>query len=80
MQSEKTGRGIVSTYVCNHVSGADGPILVAALNGKLSFMAGAFLKNIPIIGYAIQCLGGLFVPRFGSPEDKQAFMDVFAER
>ena len=69
-----------STFISNHCGLVDGFTLPWALNGDFAFAAGAFVKNIPIVGNYIVATEGLFVPRSGNPEDKQKFVDGMAQR
>ena len=38
------------TYVMNHICAYDGTLLFWALNGDISFLAGDFVRKIPLLG------------------------------
>ena len=63
--NKETG-GIVSTICSNHVSCFDIQTLATCMKGNVTFAAGAFTKNVPIIGGITKLLGCVFVPRAGS--------------
>lgn len=72
--------GRVSTYVANHTSGLDGPVMLNALSGDVSFIAMDSLEKVPIVGYLIKAAGGIFAPRGSSLEVKQKMVDMMDER
>ena len=55
-----------STYICNHVGYADPTAIWCALSGKVTYLAAAHTKNIPLYGTMIQQSEGIFCPR-GDP-------------
>lgn len=71
----------ISTYACNHVSGMDAVVLLVAMDGECSFLAGDFLMNVPVVGFLIRCCDGFFVPKpTGSKESRLAFCEKLAKR
>jgi hypothetical protein len=69
-ESYKRPNGRVSTYVTNHISGVDVPVMGALLEGDCSVLAGAFIRNVPLIGFIMNCTEGLYAPRGGTAEAK----------
>ncbi len=59
----------ISTYVSNHSSWLDVPILIANL--KTAFASKGSFKTTPIFGIIVQSLGCLFISRGGTAEEKE---------
>lgn len=59
------------TYVSNHIGWSDGCLYFWALHGDIAFLAGDFVKNIPLVGYIVSATEGIFCPRGGTTEAKQ---------
>jgi hypothetical protein len=79
-ESYKRPNGRVSTYVANHVSGIDVPVIGSLLAGDCSALAGAFIRNVPIVGFVMDCNEGLYAPRGGSAEAKQKTVELIETR
>jgi len=73
-------RGKVSTYIAPHCSALDGPIIANATNGKVSFVAGDFIKGWPFFGFCAQAAKCIFVPRGGSPQALEKTLSLIGER
>lgn len=69
-------KGAVPTYVAPHCSALDGPALVNATKGKVSFVAGDFIRKWPMFGFMNEALKSIFVPRGGTPEALQNTLDM----
>ncbi len=63
------------TVVINHTTGIDALVAVALLNGKVCFLVGDHIRNVPIVSYLIIASGGLFAPRGGTTEAKDAIVE-----
>lgn len=59
------------TYICNHTGFMDVPPLLTLTKGDISFLGGEFIKDIPIINRLMVLSESLFVPRAGTPQEKQ---------
>ena len=66
MKDYKAPKGIVPTIISPHCSSFDIQALATALDGNITFAAGAFLKDIPFLAGIAELLGCVFVPRNGS--------------
>ena len=73
-------KGRVPKYIAPHVSCFDPNSLIVAMEGDISFMAGAFMKKTPGLGNIASMIGCLFVPRAGTPEQKQKVIDILNQR
>lgn len=60
--------GRVSKRVAPHVSIFDVQVMGLAFAGDVSFVAGAFLKDVPFLGSLCKTLGCVLVPRGGNKE------------
>lgn len=60
-------QGKVPSYLLPHCSALDGPCITRATAGKISFVAGDFIKGWPFFGFVAQAIKCIFVPRGGSP-------------
>lgn len=69
---EKKGIHKVPTTVINHTTGIDAFVATNHFNGQACFLVGDHIKNIPMISYLIIASGGLFAPRGGTPEAREA--------
>jgi 1-acyl-sn-glycerol-3-phosphate acyltransferase len=65
----------VPTVVMNHTTGIDALVAVALFNGKVCFLVGDHIRNVPFINYLIIASGGLFVPRGGTTAEKDATIE-----
>lgn len=63
-------------FVGNHQSGMDIPILIAALGGRVSFMAKASLFRIPVFGWAMSRYGYVPVDRSNARQTLRNFEKV----
>lgn len=63
-----------ATYVSNHSGICDAFAVAWALSGDFGFFGGAFIKAIPLVRDIVTATEGLFVPRKGTPEEKEAFV------
>ena len=72
--------GTVPTYVSNHISGTDIPILLEALSGDLSFIAGEEHRNLPFIGLFVKANQSIFVPRGGSDKARDQIIKIICDR
>lgn len=72
--------GRVSKYISPHVSILDVLIHFVALDGDVSFAAGAFVGDVPLIGDIAKKIGCVFVPRSGSKEVLGKTMDSLMNR
>ena len=73
-------QGRVSKVVSNHVSFFDGPALLTAFDGDVSFVAGAFIKDLPGLGALLKNMGSVFVPRAGSKDQLEKTLEVMLQR
>lgn len=64
------------THVSNHVGATDGTLYFWALNGNISFLAGDFVRKIPLFGFIVSVGEGIFCPRGGSTEAKQETVNL----
>ena len=67
-----------STIVSNHSSWIDNGVLTKHLH--CSFAASAEIENFPFVGTITSSTGALYIPRFGSKEDKSKVFDIIKER
>jgi hypothetical protein len=72
------GPKYLSTYVSNHSSWLDVPILIANL--KPAFASKNTLKKTPIFGIIVQSLGCLFISRGASAEKRDQIVNQIGER
>ena len=63
-----------------HCSALDGPAIACALKGKVSFVAGDFLKKWPLFGFVARSINCIFVPRGGTPEALTKTLNLIAGR
>jgi len=68
-QEKQKITGRVSKIISPHVSCFDVQTLNYAFNGDVSYVAGAFVKDIPGLGGLARKLGTVFVPRSGSKDE-----------
>lgn len=68
----------LSTYVSNHTSWLDVPILIANL--KSAFASKKTFKKTPIFGIIVQSLGCLFISRGASPDKREKIVQQIGER
>lgn len=63
----------LSTYVSNHTSWLDVPILISNL--RPAFASKRTFKNVPIFGILVQSLGCLFISRGASAEKREQIVE-----
>lgn len=76
----KVPKGKVPSYVSPHCSALDGPAIASALKGRVSFVAGDFLKKWPLFGFVARAVNSIFVPRGGTPEALTKTLNMIADR
>jgi len=52
----------------------DGILAMWVFGSNCGFFGGAFLKKVPLIRKVITATEGVFVPRMGTPEEKEKFV------
>jgi 1-acyl-sn-glycerol-3-phosphate acyltransferase len=65
-------------FVANHSSQADIPVVFAALDTPLRFLAKAELRRVPMVGAFIEAMGMVFIDR-GSSEAARESIEQLAE-
>ena len=68
----------LSTYVSNHASWLDVPILISHF--RPAFASKKSFKTVPIFGIIVQALGCLFISRGASPEKREQIVEQIGER
>lgn len=68
----------LSTYVSNHTSWMDVPVLIANL--KCAFASKKTFKKTPIFGIIVKSLGCLFISRGASPDKREKIVQQIGER
>ena len=68
----------LSTYVSNHASWLDVPILISHL--RPAFASKKTFKTVPIFGIIVQSLGCLFISRGASAEKRDQIVEQIGER
>jgi 1-acyl-sn-glycerol-3-phosphate acyltransferase len=62
--------------VANHLSNFDALVLFAHIRRHMRFVAKAQLKKVPILGFALQRAGNIFVDRKGSSADRETLQEA----
>lgn len=68
------------TYISNHIGWSDGLVYFWSLKGNISYLAGDFVRNIPLIGFIVKAGEGIFCPRGGTTDAKQKTVELISER
>lgn len=66
--------------VANHSGPFDILAIVQHYKGDMAFLANHGLSKVPIISFMIRVMGGMYAPRFASKADRDALVDLIAER
>ena len=68
----------LSTYISNHTSWMDVPVLISRL--RPAFASKATFKNTPIFGIIVKSLGCLFISRGASADKRDQIVEQIGER
>ena len=72
--------GRIPKVIAPHVTCWDAQVMSYALGGDISYVAGGFVKNIPILGGLAHKFGCVFVPRGGSKEELGKTLESLMKR
>jgi lysophosphatidylcholine acyltransferase / lyso-PAF acetyltransferase len=69
----------VPTVVINHTSGIDALVAIDHMNGKVCLLVGDHIKQIPFINFLVLSSGGLFAPRSGTTDAREATVRLLSD-